>query len=495
MGIKDYEFDGHSSKLLEYIERHLTGSETAGSHFRKGAFTDAKALVDFALEQIQHYDGERLEAELDLPGVIGYDGLVQLDDLSPSAQVTQEPRGKNEHMANVVRGVMAKPTKHMVVIAGPYGSSGKHGIYTIFPGTMAPFFPQTGEQLQEMGYTGQELETQLSEQPALQEFWDRHGLIAAGGTIEEQLYARPEVQALESVIESNKYHTEKNALVHTHQVNEAMVDTLEFDGVTDQAVKARLQAYVSEPVGDYTRGELLRVATVLHDVGKAMVDAEDKPLMLVKENGDTTSPEHAKCGAEPAYEILKYMGFSEADASYVKDVVHSHMRIFNLYDSLGQAKSPQKIMDRTVKGLDGQYLDVLLHSRADLLGCDRRSDYSAKPLDFEGRTFTSDVGFVDYLIEQSMTIREETGSATGLERISGTAYIAPEQESLVRSELTSTYQGQMAGKVASGKIKAEIVPGIVAKRVDKVMQGLHIGEPSSDYQTVLSERPVKYTVI
>jgi hypothetical protein len=189
------------------------------------------------------------------------------------------------------------------------------------------------------------------------------------------------------------------------------------------------------------------------------------------------------------------MGFSEADASYVKDVVHSHMRIFNLYDSLGQAKSPQKIMDRTVKGLDGQYLDVLLHSRADLLGCDRRSDYSAKPLDFEGRTFTSDVGFVDYLIEQSMTIREETGSATGLERISGTAYIAPEQESLVRSELTSTYQGQMAGKVASGKIKAEIVPGIVAKRVDKVMQGLHIGEPSSDYQTVLSERPVKYTVI
>ena len=494
MGIKDYEFEGASSELVDYIERHLSGTKTAGSHFRKGIFSSGKEVIDFALAQLEHYDGKRTEVELDLPGIIGYDGLVTLEDLSDGAEVTHEPRGKNEHMANVVCGVMRKPTKHMVIVAGPFGSSGKHGIYTIFPGTNAPFFPATKEQLEEMGYKGEHLLDVVSQQESPRKFWDAHGLIAAEGTIEEMLYARPEVKALEDVSDKNKYHTEENVLVHTRRVNEAMVDTLEFDHVSDESVRERLRAYVAEPIGDYTRGELLRIATVLHDVAKAMDLPDGTPIMKVKDDGDTSALEHDKLGAQPVYDILTEMGFSDQEATYVKDVVASHQRIFALYDSIGKAKSPQKILDKTSGSLGDIYLDSLLHARADLMGCDKRSDYTAPVVQFEGQTFTSDLGFVDYLTEQSMTVREETGPVTGLERISGTAYVAPEQQDFVRTSLTDTYAMQMASKVAAGKIKAEIVPGIIAKRVDKVMQGLQFGEPELDYKSVLEERPVKYTI-
>ena len=78
MALSDYDFVKYEPKQMEHLARHLEGSQTAGSHFSKGAFPTAKDLVDYALEHIQDYSGQRLVREIDAGRIIGYDSLVEL---------------------------------------------------------------------------------------------------------------------------------------------------------------------------------------------------------------------------------------------------------------------------------------------------------------------------------------------------------------------------------------------------------------------------------
>ncbi len=187
MATKNYNFVKYEQELIEHLERHLDGSHIAGSHFMKGAFKDAKELIDFAYEHIKDdYTGQRFVKEVDLENIVGYDSLVNIEQLPENAYVVKEPRGRNEFLANMVSGVEKKPTKHVVIVAGPLrvekGEQEKHGFYTIFPGINAPSFPVTEKQLVEWGYKGQNLEEQIKINKQYAEFWDKHGFVKEENT-------------------------------------------------------------------------------------------------------------------------------------------------------------------------------------------------------------------------------------------------------------------------------------------------------------------------
>ena len=177
MAIKEYNFEKYNPEKVAHLERHLEGSETAGSHFSEGAFPNARALIDYAYEQISDYAGQRLVREIDAGRQVGYDSLVELESLPSEAVVTQEPRGRDGYLVNMVRGVSKKPTNRMVIVAGPLGED-RHGFYTIFPGENAPSFPATREKLAEMGYEGEELDKQEKVNNQYREFWNSHGFVA-----------------------------------------------------------------------------------------------------------------------------------------------------------------------------------------------------------------------------------------------------------------------------------------------------------------------------
>ena len=142
---------------LEHIARHLAGSEVAGSHFKKNAFTSVKALVDYALNHLQDYNGKRTEREINAGRIIGFDALKHKEDLPEGVNLYREPRGNFGYMTNVVCGVPKEETRQIVAVAGPKGEE-KHGFYTIFPGKNAPPLPVGEEKLKEWGYSGDKLE-------------------------------------------------------------------------------------------------------------------------------------------------------------------------------------------------------------------------------------------------------------------------------------------------------------------------------------------------
>jgi hypothetical protein len=215
-------------------------------------------------------------------------------------------------------------------------------------------------------------------------------------------YQITEVKNLEFISESNSFHTERNVLEHTRLVELNLNNELSFDYIDDLNVRNKLINYVYEKIGDYTRGELLRVATVLHDIGKGMSyilkDNEMKSVLELKVNGDTTSPQHAKVGSENVYDLLIKENLSKKDALYVKDIVSNHMRIFSLYDGLFDSKNKDKTLNKAINSLGDNYIDILIHTRADLKSSIRRDDFNQKNLEFKDKIYESDIDFVSDLI-------------------------------------------------------------------------------------------------
>ena len=176
MPIENYSFTKYDQELIDHLARHLQGSQTAGSHFIKGAFPTAKSLIDFAYEHIQEYDGSKLVKSVDAGKTIGYDSLVSLENLPKFARVSQELRGRDGYLVNMVRGVEKQLTNKMVIIAGPTDEA-NHGFYTIYPGEIAPPFPASKEKLIEMGYSSKDLDEQVKLNESYKRFWDNHGFV------------------------------------------------------------------------------------------------------------------------------------------------------------------------------------------------------------------------------------------------------------------------------------------------------------------------------
>ncbi|MBI4896145.1 MAG: hypothetical protein HY832_01205 [Candidatus Aenigmarchaeota archaeon] len=174
MGIADFDFVKYDQKLLEHLKRHLEGSGIPGSYFLKGVFPTAQSVVDYALDQIaDNYHGKLLIQQVDAGCVIGYDNLVPLDALPKEAEVLQEPR--DGRMVYVVGGIEQRPTTVVTIIAKPQ-EDGRHGFETIYPGTYAPLFPMTEEELQSE-YSRDALSQAFAENEVSTKFWKTHGFV------------------------------------------------------------------------------------------------------------------------------------------------------------------------------------------------------------------------------------------------------------------------------------------------------------------------------
>lgn len=164
---------------LAHIREHMDDSKTTGSYFERGYFSNAKEVVEYAAGELRKegYDGTKTVIERDLPETIGRDALIRLDKLPEDVNIETEKKGRLNYPVKVVRGIKKRPTRHMVIIVGPLEDTGRHGFYTIFPGTYAPNFPATEEQLKDMGYEGDALNKAREQNHQYREFWENHALI------------------------------------------------------------------------------------------------------------------------------------------------------------------------------------------------------------------------------------------------------------------------------------------------------------------------------
>ncbi len=126
----------------------------------------------------------------------------------------------------------------------------------------------------------------------------------------------PELYELQEAIEhsADGWHDHESVFDHTLSVMNAMEKIL-LD-------YRKLKKIFGKKIDKNTKKILLKVATILHDVGKKKT--------MVEQDGFTKCPGHEKMGVDIAEKILKNFNISEAETRYVLDIIANHTELHKL---------------------------------------------------------------------------------------------------------------------------------------------------------------------
>ncbi len=119
----------------------------------------------------------------------------------------------------------------------------------------------------------------------------------------------PEFYNLKSVVENNDWHHKENVFDHTLSV----LDNLEKALLN---LNEETKQFLDKKVGSISRKNLLKIATLFHDIAKKET--------IVKNNNFTLCPNHENKGSIKAKEILKHFKLSDKELKFILNIVKNH---------------------------------------------------------------------------------------------------------------------------------------------------------------------------
>lgn len=175
----------------------------------------------------------------------------------------------------------------------------------------------------------------------------------------------PEYYRLRDVIESQGWHDNQTVFDHSIESAKALETIVGFDYLQDQD-KETLVDYLGGRLESHTRLDLLRLATLLHDIGK---------LVSLQRNaeGSTNSPSHGIIGEWVAKPIVDRFAISDAEKDFVLGLVSDHLVPSDLIEmSINNGTTPDEVVELLYANRPTSTVELLLLGYADWLGCDVR---------------------------------------------------------------------------------------------------------------------------
>jgi len=167
----------------------------------------------------------------------------------------------------------------------------------------------------------------------------------------------PEFYELENVIENNLWHTNDSTFNHTLVV----LKKLE---ILVSHVNKKIKLYLNKKVDNYTRKDLLFLATLFHDIAKKEA--------CVKDGMSTSFLKHEELGHSKAKNILNRFDLSKKEKEIVLRIVKNHGMIHSFLDL--ETNELGKKFEKYMKDYKDIFLELILLSLADTLGCQLKSN-------------------------------------------------------------------------------------------------------------------------
>lgn len=184
----------------------------------------------------------------------------------------------------------------------------------------------------------------------------------------------PELYALENVIENNPWHSDDSVLNHTISV------IAELNNLFD-TVNNKIKDHLNQKIKNYSRKELLSLATVFHDIAK-------KETFAI-ENNITETVGHEEMGSEKLRNIVPRFGLSEDEIEFISKIVKNHKFIHDI-SNLPRQEASEK-WERLKKENSDIFLELVLLGKADMLGSQLKKNM---PEEFAFR-----ISFIDKVID------------------------------------------------------------------------------------------------
>lgn len=163
----------------------------------------------------------------------------------------------------------------------------------------------------------------------------------------------PEFYDLKSSIENSSWHTYDATFTHTLAVLES------FESIRSKLTNNNINSYLSKKVGQHTRGQLLFLAIVFHDIAKP-------DTIIIRDDGTTSCPGHEEKGAVKVGPILDRFDLSENEKEVVQAIIRNHYIMHEVFGFSDQ-EFDQHLADAQ-KRFPDIYLELILLAMADTAG-------------------------------------------------------------------------------------------------------------------------------
>ncbi len=172
----------------------------------------------------------------------------------------------------------------------------------------------------------------------------------------------PEYYELASVTENGLWHNNQNVLDHVIGVYAGLETVLEFNDL-EIGQKDVLKKYLSKVIGSQTRQNILKVATLLHDIAKTDT--------LVKwPNGTAWCPGHELIAAGRVKNFAERFDLDNKAELYVERIVRYHYFIVEILDLIIANQDKEKYFRIFNETVNDVAIELILLIHSDLLGCD-----------------------------------------------------------------------------------------------------------------------------
>jgi len=161
----------------------------------------------------------------------------------------------------------------------------------------------------------------------------------------------PEFFKLKNVIENNDWHNNDSVFNHTLAVLEELEKLL-------KTTNNKINTYLNEKVDNYSKKDLLFLATLFHDIAK-----NDS---LIKTDDSTSCPKHEELGSEKVKPILNRFDLSDREKNIVVKIIRYHGEIHIILEPKNNKLNEQyknfKSKRRDI------FIELILLAMADTLG-------------------------------------------------------------------------------------------------------------------------------
>ncbi len=179
----------------------------------------------------------------------------------------------------------------------------------------------------------------------------------------------PEFYALQGVVEHGSWHEHQDVFEHCIAVYAALEEQLAFKTVPAKNKVAALR-FLGEVVGQKSRLENLKVATLLHDIAKPHT-------LIAAENGTAHCPGHEHIAAGMVHKFADVFDLDVADTSYVKNLVLHHGFISAIVaQAVAKPDKATFFWDMFVESVGSGAYELAIFMQADLQGSDLQKNDS-----------------------------------------------------------------------------------------------------------------------
>lgn len=179
----------------------------------------------------------------------------------------------------------------------------------------------------------------------------------------------PEYYALNKYTENNPSHQKQNVFDHVVAVFTELEKILDFNFLQSTA-RTQIRQYLNEKFGKYTRGELLKVSTILHDIAKPVTLIGTLP-------GNTRCPGHEVIGSIMVKDFAPRFGLDNKGTARVSQIILYHGFMHDLLTLSSTKHNPKTYYAIPKKVAPDYYVELLLLVYADMLGSDLKKSQPA----------------------------------------------------------------------------------------------------------------------